>query len=78
MGKRRGVYGILVGKPEGMRLLRRTRIIWGHNIKLDLQKEGCGGMNWNKLTQEKDSWWALVNVVINLRFPQNTGNFLTS
>jgi hypothetical protein len=46
MGKRRGVYSILVGKPEGMRLFGRTSSRWGHNIKMGLQEVGCGGMDW--------------------------------
>jgi hypothetical protein len=37
-----GVYGVLVGKPEGMRQLRRLRRRWEDNIKMDLQKVRCG------------------------------------
>jgi hypothetical protein len=35
-------------------------------------------MDWIEMAQEKDRWWALVNAVMNLRVPQNVGNFLTS
>ena len=42
MGERRGVYRVLVGKPEGKRPLRRLRPKWEDNIKMDLQKVGCG------------------------------------
>jgi len=35
-------------------------------------------MNWIDLAQDKDRWLALVNLVMNLRVPQNVGNFLTS
>jgi len=42
MGKRRGVYRVLVGKPEGKRPLGRPRHRWEDNIKMDLQELGCG------------------------------------
>ena len=69
MGERRGVYRVLVGKPEGKRPLGRPRLGWEDNIKMDLQEVGCGGIEWIELAQERDSWWALVNAVMNLRFP---------
>jgi len=37
MGERRGVYRVLVGKPEGMRPLGRQRHRWEDNIKIDIQ-----------------------------------------
>ena len=55
MGKRRGVYRVLVGKPEGKRPLRRPRRRWEDNIKMDLQEVGCGGMDWIDLAQDRDS-----------------------
>jgi len=42
-GERRGVYRVLVGKPEGKRPLGRPRYRWEDNIKMDLEEEGCGG-----------------------------------
>jgi len=42
MEERRGVYRVLVGKPEGKRLLTRSRSRWENNIKIDLQAVGCG------------------------------------
>ena len=45
MGERRGVYRVLVGKPEGKRPLLRPRCRWEDNIKMDLQEVGCGGMD---------------------------------
>jgi hypothetical protein len=42
----RGVYKVLVGKPEGKRPLGRPRRRWEDNIKMDLQEVGCGGINW--------------------------------
>ena len=49
MGERRGIYRILVGKPEGKRLLGRPRHRWEDNIKVDLQEVGCEGMDCIKL-----------------------------
>jgi hypothetical protein len=77
MGERRGVYRVLVGKPEEQRPLGRTRRRWENNIKMDLQEVGCGGMNWIQLAQDRDRWRALVNAVMKLRVPQNAGNFLS-
>ena len=39
-------YRVLVGKPEGKRPLGRPRIGWEDNIKMDLQKVGCGSVDW--------------------------------
>ena len=69
MGERRGVYRVLVGKPEGKRPLVRSRRRWEDNIKTDLQEVGCGGMVWMELAKNRDRWRALVNAVMNLRVP---------
>jgi hypothetical protein len=45
MGKWRGVYSVLVGKPEGKRPFGRPRRRWVYNIKMDLQEVDCGGMD---------------------------------
>jgi len=69
MRERRGVYRVLVGKPEGKRPLGRPRHRWEDNINMDLQEVGCGGMGWINLAQDRDRWRALVNAVMNLRVP---------
>jgi hypothetical protein len=67
MGEKRGVYRVLVGKPEGKRPLVRPRSRWENNIKTDLQEVGCGGMDWIEPVQDSDRLRALVNAVMNLR-----------
>jgi len=69
MGERGDIYGVLVGKPEGKRLLGRPRGRWEDNIKMNLQEVGCEGMDWIELAQDRDRWRALVNAVMNLRVP---------
>ena len=69
MGEERGVYRVLVGKPEGRRLLGRPRRRWVDNIRMDLQEVGCGCMDWIGLVQDRDSWGTLVSAIMNLRVP---------
>ena len=69
IGERRGVHRVLVGKPEGKRLLGRPRRRWEDNIKMDLQEAGGGRGDWMELAQDRDRWRALVNKVMNLRVP---------
>jgi hypothetical protein len=63
MGERRGVYRVLVGRPEGKRPLGRP------NIKLDLREIGIDRANWIQLAQDRVEWRTLVNTVMNLWVP---------
>ena len=69
MEEGRGVHKVLVGKPEGKRLLGRPRRRWEYNIKMDLEEveRGCGDCM--ELAQDRDRWQALVSTVMNFRVP---------
>ena len=69
MGEERGVYRVLVGKPEGKRPLGRPRDRWVDNIRMDLQEVGCGYMDWLGLAQDRDRWRTVVSAVMNLWVP---------
>jgi len=69
MGEERGVYRVMVGKPEGRRPLGRPRRRWVDNIRMDLQEVGCGYMDWIGRAQDRDRWRTLVSPVMNLRVP---------
>jgi len=69
MGEGRGVYMVVVGKPEGKRPLGRRRRRWVDNIRTDLQEVGCGYVEWIGLAQDKGRWWTLVSAIMNLRVP---------
>jgi len=69
MGERRGMYRVLMGKPEGKLPPGGPRRRWDDNITMDLQEVGCGGVDWIELAQDRDRWRALVNAVMNLRVP---------
>ena len=67
MGEEKGVYRVLVGKPEGKRPLGRPRPRWVDNIRMYLQEVGCGYVDWIGLAQDRDRWRTLVSAVMNLR-----------
>ena len=69
MSEQRGVYRVLVGKPEGKSPLGRPRRRWVDSIKMDLQEVGCEYMDWIGLAQDRDRWRTLVSAVMNLRVP---------
>jgi hypothetical protein len=63
----RGIYRVLVGKPDGKKLLGRPRRRWEDNIKTGLPEVGCGCMDW--IEMDRDRWLALVNAEMNVWFP---------
>ena len=69
MGKERGAYRVLVGKPEGKRPLGRPRRRWVGDNRMDIREVGCGYVDWIGLAQDRDRWRTLVSAVMNLRVP---------
>ena len=69
MEERRGVYRVLVGKPEGRSPLGKPRRRWEDNIRKDLREVGCGCVDWMELAEDRDRWRALVSAIMNLRVP---------
>jgi hypothetical protein len=69
MGEGRGVYRVLVGRPEGKKPLGRPRRRWEDNIKLDLREIVIDGANWIRLAQDRVQWRSFVKTVMNLRVP---------
>jgi hypothetical protein len=67
MGEGRGVYRVLVVRPEGKKPLGRPRRRWEDNIKMDLKEVGGGCGDWIELAQDRDRWRVLVSTVMNLR-----------
>jgi hypothetical protein len=67
MGEERKVYKVLVGKPEGKRPLGRPRRRWEDGMRMILREIGLGGVDWIRLSQDRDRWRAVVGVVMNLR-----------
>jgi hypothetical protein len=70
IGEGRGVYRVLVGRPEGKRPLGRPRRRWEDDIKLDLREVEIDGANWIRLAQDRVQWRAFVNTAMKLRAPQ--------
>jgi hypothetical protein len=64
VGAGRGVYRVLVGRPEGKRSLGRHKRTWEENIKLDLRET-----DELDTAQDRAQWQAFVSTVLNLRVP---------
>jgi hypothetical protein len=69
MEAKMNAYRILVGKPEGKRLVGRTRRSWVDKIKMNLRRIVLGGIDWIHLAQDRDQWRVLMNTVMKLRVP---------
>jgi hypothetical protein len=67
MGEERKVYKVVVGKPEGRRPSGRPRCRWEDGVRMDLKEIGLEGVDWIRLAQDIDRWWAVVSAVMNLR-----------
>jgi hypothetical protein len=60
-----GIWWRIVKKRQFGRPTRRCE----DNINMGLQEVGCGGVDWIELSQDREGWWEIVNVVMNLRVP---------
>jgi hypothetical protein len=69
MGEGRGVYRVLVRRPEGKRPLGISRRRWEDNIKIDLREIGINGANCIRLYQDRVQWRAFVSTVMSLLVP---------
>jgi len=69
IGEKRGVYRVLVEKPEVKRRLGRPRLRWEDNIKMNIKEVGCGVIDWIDADQERDRWRTVVNLVTDFWVP---------
>jgi hypothetical protein len=67
MGEERKVYKVLVAKPEGKRPLGKPRRRWEDGTRMGLIEIGLRGVDWIRLSQDRDRWRAVVSAVMNLR-----------
>jgi hypothetical protein len=69
MGEMRNAFTILIGEPEGKRLLGRPRCRFYVRIRMDLREIWWESVDWIRLAQDRDQWRAVVNTVMNLWIP---------
>jgi hypothetical protein len=74
MGENRNAYRILLGNPEGKRLLGRPGRKWVDNIKIDVREIGWDGVDWIDMAQDREQWRALVNTVLTFRVHKMLGS----
>jgi hypothetical protein len=67
MDEGRGIYRVLVGRPEGKRPLGKPRRRWEDNIRMNLREIGIDGANWIRLAQDRVQWRVFVSTVMSLR-----------
>jgi len=67
MVQMRNAHKILVRKPEGKKLLGRSKCRWEDNIRMVLREIGCEDVDWIHLSQDRVKWQAVVDTVMNLR-----------
>jgi hypothetical protein len=59
VGEEKILNKVLIGKPEGKRLLGSPRRRWKNGISMDLREIGWGSVEWTQLAQDKD-WWEVL------------------
>jgi hypothetical protein len=67
IGENKNTYKILMGKPEGKRLLRRPGLKWEDNIKVDRIAVGLEVLDRINLVPDSDEWQAAVKIIVNRR-----------
>jgi hypothetical protein len=59
----------LAGKPKGKRPQVKPSCRWKDNMSMDLREIVWDGEDWMHVSQDRDQWWALLNVIMNLQVP---------
>jgi hypothetical protein len=70
MGAMKNAYRIFFGQPEGKSPRGRPRSRWEDNIRMHLRERGWEDLDWIRLAQYRDQWWAFVNTYQILKFHQ--------